>query len=275
MTAASSSGSRALVGERVIITRASHQAAGLRAVFEQHGAQVAQLPLLEICAPRDPTALQQAATRLSARVSGYQWLMFTSANAIEAFFRIAVGDFPPDVRIAVVGKATAAALGSVPGTPSPLIPRDHDAEGLLRALGPEIRTGQRVLLPQAADARPTLSQGLAKLGLEVDAIVAYDKVLPAGSRQLAKSLLHQDPLGWVTFTSPRIVRHFLELLGETWQSRLAGLKAASIGPITSTELRRHGIEPTAEALRPGDGELAEAVVKRVQEGSEATDGGTR
>ncbi|MCH9648747.1 MAG: uroporphyrinogen-III synthase [Deltaproteobacteria bacterium] len=277
MTSGSLSSSSRLSGVRVIVTRATHQAAGLRAAFEKYGADVAQLPLLEICPPKDSAAFDQALGRLAigpgaigpgavgnraSRPSPYQWLMFTSKNAVEAFLRLREEDLPPGIRIAAVGRATAQALRpllSQPGAPPPLLPDQHSAEGLLQALASEVRAGQRVLLPQAADARPTLSQGLVKLGLEVDAVTAYDKALPPESRRLARTLLQKDPLGWVTFTSPRIVRHFLELLGEAWKRRLPGLKTASIGPITSAELRRHGIAPTAEALHPGDAELAAAV----------------
>jgi uroporphyrinogen-III synthase len=118
-----------------------------------------------------------------------------------------------------------------------------------------------VLLPQAADAHPTLLEGLAAAGAEAVAVVAYDKRLPPDAPQRAAELFSTAPLGWVTFTSPRIVCHFAELLGSDWELRRKELKAASIGPVTSAELRRRGVEPAAEAASPGDEELVEAVVK--------------
>jgi uroporphyrinogen-III synthase len=65
----------------------------------------------------------------------------------------------------------------------------------------------------------------------------------------------------VTFTSPRIVRHFAELFGADWERRRGELRAASIGPVTSAELRRRGVEPAAEAARPGDEEMVAAVAR--------------
>jgi uroporphyrinogen-III synthase len=247
---------RALAGLRVVITRAEHQADDLAAAFEQAGARVELLPLLEVVPPTDPRPLERAATELAL----YDWLVFTSANAVEAFLPLTGGALPARVRVAVVGPATAAALRAFEIEPH-LEAGRADAEGLVADLAPYVARRRRVLLPQASDARPTLAEGLAAAGAEAVAIVAYDKRLPPDAPRRAAELFAADPLGWVTFTSPRIVRHFAELFGEDWPRRRGGLAAASIGPVTSAELRRQGVEPAAEAVRPGDEGMVEAVVK--------------
>src|SRR3954469_11862576 len=94
--------------------------------------------------------------------------------------------------------------------------------------------------------------------------VAYDKRLPPDAPRRAAELFAAEPLGWVTFTSPRIVRHFAGLFGaglfeNDWERRRSELLAVSIGPVTSAELRRLGVEPAAEAERPGDEEMVAAV----------------
>jgi len=247
-----------LAGFRVVVTRAAHQAAGLAAAFEAAGAQVLLLPLLEIRPALDPEPLRQALGRLDT----FQWLIFTSTNAVEAFFATAPPSLPTTLHLAAVGKSTAAAL-THHGYPEALTPQEHQhhAESLLRTLKPHLQAGHRALLPQAADARTTLAEGLARAGVESIAVTAYDKALPETSRSLARTALADGPLGWVTFTSPRIVRHFLEVLGTPLQSRLTTLRAASIGPITTAELHRHGIQPAAEATTPGDGFLVDAVIR--------------
>jgi uroporphyrinogen-III synthase len=93
------------------------------------------------------------------------------------------------------------------------------------------------------------------------AVVAYDKRLPPEAPRRAAELFATPPLGWVTFTSPRIVRHFAELFGTDWERRRGELRAASIGPVTSAELRRLGVEPAAEARQPSDEELVAAVAR--------------
>lgn len=245
-----------LSGLRVVVTRAEHQADGTVAAFEGAGAHVELLPLLEVVPPADPRALERAASELAL----YDWLVFTSSNAVESFLPLTGGSLPHRLRVAVVGPATAEALRSFEIEPN-LLAKKADAEGLVADLAPYVSRRQRVLLPQAADARPALSEGLAAAGAEVVAVVAYDKRLPPDAPRRAAELFSASPLGWVTFTSPRIVRHFAGLFGADWERRRGELRAASIGPVTSAELRQQGVEPAAEADRPGDEGLVEAVVK--------------
>ncbi|MBW8875044.1 MAG: uroporphyrinogen-III synthase [Acidobacteria bacterium] len=251
-----------LAGLRVVITRAEHQSDGLVAAFTEADARVELLPLLEVVPPADPRPLERAATELAL----YDWLVFTSANAVEAFLPLTGGALPARVRVAVVGPATAEALRSFEVEPH-LEARKADAEGLVADLAPHVARRRRVLLPQASDARPALAEGLAAAGAEAVAIVAYDKRLPPEAPRRAAELFANEPLGWVTFTSPRIVRHFVELLGGFgggWERRRGELLAASIGPVTSAELRRQGAEPAAEAARPGDEEMVAAVAGAVR-----------
>jgi uroporphyrinogen-III synthase len=246
---------RALTGVRVVVTRAEHQAEGLIAAFERAGARVELLPLLEVVPPADPRALERAATELAL----YDWVVFTSSNAVEAFLPLSGGAFPTRLRVAVVGPATAEALRAWEIEPH-LIARKADAESLAEDLAPVVGRRRRVLLPQAADARPTLQEGLIAAGAEAVAVVAYDKRLPDAAFQRASELFSTSPLGWVTFTSPRIVQHFVELFGADWDRRRDELRAASIGPVTTAELRRQGVEPMAESTRPGYEGLVEAVM---------------
>jgi uroporphyrinogen-III synthase len=242
---------------RVVITRAAHQAEGLAESFRAAGLAVEHLPLLEVIPPADPRPLERAASELAL----YDWLVFTSSNAVDAFLPLTGGSLPHRLRVAVVGPATAEALRGF-GVEPHLTASRADAEGLLADLAPLVDRSRRVLLPQAADARPTLAEWLNRAGAEVVAVVAYDKGMPAGARERAERLFTGTPIGWVTFTSPRIVRHFAELFGEDWEGRRPELRAASIGPVTTAELRRHGVERIAEAASPGEAGLVEAVLRK-------------
>ena len=246
-----------LAGLRVVVTRAELQSEGLAAAFERAGARVELLPLLAVVPPADPRPLERAA----AEIASYDWIVFTSANAVEAFLPF-TGPLRSGLRIAAVGPATAAALRAFGSEPH-LTARKSEAEGLAADLAPRI-AGRRVLLPQAADARPLLLQELKGAGAEAVAVVAYDKRLPSEAPARAAALFATSPIGWVTFTSPRIVRHVAELFGADWEWRRGELKAVSIGPVTSAELRRFGVEPAAEAARPGDEEMVAAVIARTK-----------
>lgn len=246
-----------LSGLRIVITRAAHQADDLAAAFAAAGARVELLPLLEVVPPADPRPLERAASELAL----YDWLVFTSSNAVEAFLPLTGGAVPQRLRIAAVGPATAEALRSFEIEPH-LIASRPDAEGLAAELAPRVDRSRRVLIPQAADARPTLVEGLSRAGAEAVAVIAYDKGLPADAPRRARELFGPEPIGWVTFTSPRIVRHFAELFAGDWERRRSELLAASIGPVTSAELRRQGVEPAAEAAEPGAQSLVAAVIRR-------------
>jgi uroporphyrinogen-III synthase len=248
-----------LSGVRVVVTRAEHQADSFAAAFEAAGATVEILPLLEIVPPADPRPLERAASELAL----YDWLVFTSANAVDAFMPLTGGAVPGRLKIAVVGPATAEALRAYEIEPH-MEARRADAEGLVADLAPRVGRRRRVLLPQAADARATLVDGLSYAGAEAVAVVAYDKRLPPEALCRAAELFSPPPIGWVTFTSPRIVRHFAELFGTAWGRRRGELLAASIGPVTSAELRGQGVEPAAESERPGYEGLVEAVVARIR-----------
>jgi uroporphyrinogen-III synthase len=292
---------RPLAGVRVVVTRAERQAAGLAGAFAAAGAEVELLPLLEVAPPADPAPVARAAAELRL----YDWVVFTSANAVHALLgamadgaggadravgaatvRGAVGAagaggaapeggisprfaetlvasavLPPRLRVAAIGAATAAALRGAGVEPAVVAAAgEQSAAGLLAILLRHLDCGQRVLLPQAADALPTLRDGLLAAGIAAVAVVAYDKRLPPASPGRAAELFGGGRLlGWVTFTSPSVVRHFAGVFGEEWQHRRGELRAASIGPVTTAELRRQGVEPAAEAASPGDDGLVAAV----------------
>lgn len=238
-----------------MVTRAERQAEGLAELLAAAGAEVALLPLLEVVPPADPRPLERAASELAL----YDWVVFSSANAVEAFLPLAGDAIPARVGVAAVGPATAEALRSF-GIEPRLTAAKSEAEGLVEALAPHLGRQHRVLLPQAADARPVLAEGLVAAGAEVVAVTAYDKVLPAEAAALAEALFAGQPIGWVTFTSPRIVRHFAALFGAGWEGRRAELRAASIGRVTSAELRRQGVDRIAEAAAPSDEQMVRAIV---------------
>ncbi|HVT15012.1 MAG TPA: uroporphyrinogen-III synthase [Thermoanaerobaculia bacterium] len=268
-----------LGGVRVVVTRAAHQAARLTAALSAAGAAVAALPLLEVVPPADRGPLERAA----GEIESYDWLVFTSVNAVEAFMPLVAGALPRRLRVAAVGAATAAALrrhgvepdlmtggpaaigamgamGAIGATGAGAEGDEVGAMGLLAALTPLVGGARKVLLPQAADARPFLVDGLVAAGAKPVGVVAYDKRLPADAACRAAELFAVPPIGWVTFTSPRVARHFASLFAADWERRRAEVRAASIGAVTSAELRRLGVEPAAEAARPGDRELVEALI---------------
>jgi uroporphyrinogen-III synthase len=252
-----------LAGRRVVVTRAEHQAGELVDFLTAAGATVERLPLLALLPPEDPAPLAAAARELAS----YRWVVFTSANAVRALFGTFDDRWPDGVAVAAIGDATDAALCADAVWPD-IVAEDNSAEGLLAELLPRLRhePGERILLPQAADARPTLAEGLRAAGHEVDTVVAYRKTVPPDARDRAAAIFGDGPLGWVTFTSPSIVRTFAGLFEPRWSERRGTLRAASIGPVTSEALRTLGVPPAAEAAKASDEAMVAAIVAHLHRG---------
>lgn len=156
-------GTRPLAGCRVVVTRPPHQMAPLTRRLEALGATVVELPVIAVVDPADGGA---ALVDALGRLDQFDWLVVTSPNGARRVAP-ALADRPAGrPLVAAVGTATATALGR----PADLVPADQIAEGLVEAFpeGPG-----RVLLAQAADARPIIAETLTARGWEVETVAAY------------------------------------------------------------------------------------------------------
>jgi uroporphyrinogen III methyltransferase/synthase len=226
--------SRPLFGRRVVVTRARAQASGLSRRLAELGAEVVEAPLIETAAAADGGAALRAE---ASRLAGFDWVVVTSSNAVDRLFaEVRDARALGQARVAAVGPATADAL-TAHGVVADLVPGEAVAEALLAAMGPG---PGRVLLPQAAGARPLLRNGLAAAGWEVVAVDAYRTVPCPPSPEALAAVQAADA---VTFASSSTVTAFVDAFG------VAALPptVVSIGPATSRTAVGHGIAVTAEA----------------------------
>ena len=226
-----------LFGQRIVVTRARGQADALSSRLRALGADAIELPTIEIQPALDYDALDQAIAKLGL----YDWLIFTSANGVRFFLqrldRSAVDLRALRARICAIGPATRAAIEAL-HLKVDVMGKDYVAEGLLAAFGNQNLAGQRILLPRAAVARDLVPVELARRGAVVDVVEAYRTVAPAGGFDLA------EKPDWITFTSSSTVRNFVAIAGA---EALAGVRVASIGPVTSATARGLGIDVAVEA----------------------------
>jgi uroporphyrinogen III methyltransferase/synthase len=169
----------------------------------------------------------------------YDWIVFTSANGVHGFL-----ERLPDIRavrgrICAIGPATRAAIEAL-HLPIDLIGQEYVAESLLAALEPHRLTGSRILVARAAVARDVLPEGLRARGAHVDVLEVYRSAAPAGLAEV-----DLERVDWVTFTSSSTVDNLVRAVG---LEKLRGIRTASIGPITSATLRKHGLNVDAEAV---------------------------
>ena len=226
----------------IVITRAAHQAGEMKARLEAAGFIPLLYPAIAIQPPADARELDVALR--NAR--DYDWLIFTSANAVEAVaLRLEALDLPPDVlqgpAIAAVGPATARAVSERLGLQVALVPPKAVGESLLAAL--PLTSGQRALLPRAAQARDVLPAGLRARGVQVDVITAYETVLGRGGDDLPAAL-RAGQVDAITFTSPSTARNTLRRLqveAGLGPDALVSVRIACIGPVTAEAARNAGL----------------------------------
>lgn len=235
---------RPLFGKRIVVTRASQQAPALTEKLSELGADVIEMPATQIA------RLDLASLRVEiGRLSLYDWLIFTSQNAIGIFWEQLLGEGKDaralaGLKVAAVGPATAGALLEH-GITVDVIPNRFVAEGLLEMMrGRDDVAGKKVLYVTAEGAGDALQRGLKEIGADVTVIEAYRSIVDGeGAEKLARAI-EGGRVDLVTFTSGSAVRGYIDAVGEDLALRVP---AASIGAQTSEALREAGIEVKVEA----------------------------
>jgi uroporphyrinogen-III synthase/uroporphyrinogen III methyltransferase/synthase len=246
MTALPLAGRRMLEGKRVLVTRAAHQAGNLSEGLRALGVEPVEVPVLEIQPPADLAPLDRALRSLDS----YDWLILTSANTVRVLVErarvLGLALAPvPRLQVAAVGEATASAARQS-GLRVALVPETYIAEALVESLVDQ-SAGKRILLVRAQNARNVIPDALRATGAMVDVVDAYRNVLPAAAPELLHAALEKG-IDAAVFTSSSSVTHLADaarVAGIAFP--FAGVRAVSIGPITSQTLRTLGWEPAAEA----------------------------
>jgi uroporphyrinogen-III synthase len=227
--------SRPLSSVRVLVGRARHQAASLSSELRKLGADVLEIPFIEIRKPRSFQPLDTALKNLRY----YDWLILTSVNGVEAMWaRLAklhrTRRSLRHLKIAAIGPATKKAIEKR-GVKVGVVPEEYVAESVVKSLRRKVR-GKRVLLVRAKVARD-------------------ETVVPKSSRTRLRAALknpkHRPDV--ITFTSSSTVKNFVTLLGPATRRKarpilLKGVTLASIGPVTTATLRelRLGVDVEAK-----------------------------
>ena len=236
-------GKRPLFGKRIVVTRTREQAGELSKALRDLGADVIELPTIRIEHPED----KQSFAEMVTHAHEYDWLVFTSPNGVERFFTAFFATYPDarslgNPRIAAIGAGTAQKIREYRFAVD-LIPEKFVAEGLIDAFKKESVENLTMLWIKAAESRDVIYDGLIKLGAIVDECIAYRTVPETEDPTGAKARLAEQGADLITFTSSSTADHFFAL-GLDWPE---GCAAASIGPVTSQTLRKHGMPPAFEA----------------------------
>jgi uroporphyrinogen-III synthase len=258
-----------LTGLRVLVGRARHQAGSLSAELRELGAQVVEIPFIEIQKAQSFQPLDAALKNIST----YDWLILTSVNGVDAMWRRLARlrltkRFLRHLKIAAIGPATKKAI-EARGIKVDVVPEEYVAESVVRSLRKQVK-GKRMLLVRAKVARDVIPRELRKAGAAVDVVEAYETVVPRSSRTRLQAALKRARTrpDVITFTSSSTVKNFVELLGPVARARhakgrpprLEGIALASIGPVTSATLRELKLGVDVEAREYTIPGLVKAIV---------------
>jgi uroporphyrinogen III methyltransferase / synthase len=250
-----------LFGRRVVVTRTREQASDLARQLEELGAEPMEIPTIRIVPPKSDKILCEAIEGIGE----YNWLVFTSPNGVDHFFRVffeIYGDIREigGVKIAAIGPATAARLQAL-HLQVDLQPKESVAEGVVKVFEKETDIeNQRLLLPRGDLANDTLPEGLEALGGIVDDVECYCTVPETADITGNVARLLAEGADVITFTSGSTVENFCKLVDLAGlQKKFPQLKLVSIGPVTSKAIRDRGFAVDAEAAQQDLASLVGAV----------------
>jgi len=234
---------RPLMGKTIVVTRAREQASDLVNRLAALGAECLECPTIKVMPPDDNKPLEAAV----ARLSDYDWLVFTSVNGVDFFFKCLFAQGRDvralhQLRTAVIGPATAKRLFDF-GLKSDIVPESYQAESVVKAFSKENIKGKKILIPRAKEARPILPVELTKLGAVVDEVTTYHTQAVSDNADDLVARLKEGSIDLITFTSSSTVTNFHALLPpESIENLMNSVVIASIGPITADTAKQLGFD---------------------------------
>jgi uroporphyrinogen III methyltransferase/synthase len=265
--------SRALYGWTVLVPRTKDQAGEMSERLTAHGALPIEVPTIAVEPPRSPAQMERAVKGL---VDGrYQWVVFTSTNAVRAVWE-KFGEFGLDarafsgVKIACVGEATADRVRAFGISPELVPSGEQSSLGLLDEFPPYdsvFDPVNRVLLPRADIATETLAEGLRERGWEIEDVTAYRTVRAAPPPAETREMIKTGGFDAVCFTSSSTVRNLVGIAGKPHARTIV----ACIGPKTAETAAEFGlrvdVQPETAAVGPLIEALAEHAARLRAEGA--------
>ncbi|SNV56146.1 uroporphyrinogen-III synthase [Mycolicibacter terrae] len=265
--------SRALYGWTVLVPRTKDQAGEMSDRLVSHGALPVEVPTIAVEPPRSPAQMERAVKGL---VDGrYQWVVFTSTNAVRAVWE-KFGEFGLDarafsgVKIACVGEATAERVRAFGISPELVPSGEQSSLGLLDEFPPYddvFDPVNRVLLPRADIATETLAEGLRERGWEIEDVTAYRTVRAAPPPATIREMIKTGGFDAVCFTSSSTVRNLVGIAGKPHARTIV----ACIGPKTAETAAEFGlrvdVQPETAAVGPLVDALAEHAARLRAEGA--------
>jgi uroporphyrinogen III methyltransferase/synthase len=253
--------SKSLFGRKILVTRARVQAGELSRKLAELGAEVFELPTIEIM----PPASWKEVDRALGRIKKYHWVLFTSVNGVEAFFcRLAflkkdLRDLA-GLRLGAVGEATAQALKNR-GLQVDRIPEKFSGKDLALSFPKSSVLKKHILIPRAEEGREDLTQALKAKGALVHPVTVYVNRKPRDAKTKLKRLSEERRVDLIAFTSSSAVKNLTQLLHHSFRNKFLDIPCACIGPSTAETARKEGFKTITRSKKAS----LDALVKTIAE----------
>lgn len=251
-----------LAGVTVAVTRPRRQSHHLLQLLTERGATALSLPTIRIEPVADRAPLNAALRALAA--GAFTWVIFTSANAVDAVAGAAADLGARDeclraIRAATIGEATARAAVDI-GLDVAVMAEEPTAEGLVASLLPRLQAGERVLYPRSAIAREVLPEALRESGIHVAVVDAYSTIPEKEVAPEIMARLRAGDIDVLTFSSPSSVSALQAMLGSE-RHLIDKVPAVCAGPVTAAAVRESGLLVTLESTHPGAPAMVDAIAR--------------
>lgn len=247
-----------LKGAHVLVTRPQHQADKLCQLIEAQGGVPVRFPTLEILG----LDASKEATNPNLKLSNFQWLIFTSANAVNFALAANNGKITRlrSTQIAAIGKATAKALESAGFQPVLLPEQGHDSEALLALPQMQNVNNQSILITRGQGGREALADGLRSRGAKVDYWEVYKRIMPDVDCSGLIGILEQGLLDVIVITSGEALQNLVVMLGKNYKDHLALIPLVVISERISRLAAELGFKRIAVAERPSDTAILDTAI---------------
>ncbi|MDN5976402.1 uroporphyrinogen-III synthase [Acidipropionibacterium jensenii] len=253
--------SKPLFGWSILIPRTRDHSATLPSRLQDYGARCLDVPTISMELPRTPQQMDKA---IRGMVEGrYEWVVFTSANAVRAV-REKLESIGLDsraysgLRIAAIFDSTVKALAEW-GVRPDLVPEGTQSTAALAATFPAFDDAldpiNRVFVPRADIATESLSAELSALGWEVEDIIGYRTVRAAPPPAETREAIRAGRFDAVVFTSSTTVRNLVGIAGKPHRHTVV----AAIGQRTAETCEEHGLAVDVVAPEPTPTALADSL----------------
>lgn len=226
--------------------------------------------MINFAPSNDPATLSTALARLAD--GAFDWITVTSATTVDVLSAQSAV-IPAATRVAAVGETTAAALAAA-GYRVDLVPsEDNSARGLLAEWEAATQgvVPLRILTLRSEIAKPLLTEGLRRIGHQVESVVAYRTVgVPVSEKVVAD--VAEGRIHAILVTSGSVAEQVQKQLGPVPEGTLV----AAIGPQTAKDARQYGLRVDVIADDRSASSLIDAVVAAAAQGdSEASESSSR